>query len=278
MELPEYYLTKAEFNVLERNRNQIFQKFRQQYKPVDLIEFGAGDGYKTKLLIETFLKKGLDFRYTPIDISEDILLELQEKLKWEFPDLQVNLKAEEYFVALDQLKEEATYQKAVLFLGSNIGNFNRERALHFLSEIANDLNPGDWLLAGFDLKKNPHKILAAYNDSKGVTRQFNINLLSRINRELDANFDLSAFIHYPYYDIETGEMKSYLVSTKEQTVRIGAVEETIEFKEWEFIHTEISKKYDLEEIESLASETGFEINEHFFDESGGFVDSLWQKR
>ena len=131
-------------------------------------------------------------------------------------------------------------------------------------------------MIGFDLKKDPSTILAAYNDSEGITRDFNLNLLDRINNELSADFDTSKFIHYPYYEPTIGECRSYLISTEAQTVKIQALNQEVHFRAWEPIHTEISTKFDLETIYELAETTGFSVVKNFFDDDKLFVDSVWQ--
>jgi len=161
----------------------------------------------------------------------------------------------------------------VMFLGSNIGNMAINEAEHFCGELRKHLSPGDMLLIGFDLKKNPATVLAAYNDKEGITRRFNLNLLERINRELNADFDTSKFEHYPTYDPETGACKSYLVSTCEQLVRIGM--ETITFAKDEYIFMEISQKFTVAETEQMAVTAGFMPMEQFFDSKRWFLDAVW---
>ena len=165
----------------------------------------------------------------------------------------------------------------MLFLGSNIGNFNLEEANSFLNKIYNNLNSGDYLLIGADLKKDPTIILDAYNDKKGITKSFNLNLLARINAEFDANFELNEFKHYPTYDPISGETKSYLVSMKDQTVRMNKLDLNYDFKYAEPLFMEISKKYSLQELEALAKESNFKVIEHFHDCKHYFVNTLWKK-
>ena len=165
----------------------------------------------------------------------------------------------------------------VLFLGSNIGNFTIDEAKTFLSSANKNLNKGDYFLVGVDLKKDPQVILNAYNDRKGITRAFNFNLLTRINNELDANFQLENFEHFPTYDPISGETKSFLISKKDQVVQFNQSDEKIQFKYAEPIFMEVSKKYDIEELEELANSSNFKVVEHFFDCKHYFVNSLWKK-
>ena len=164
----------------------------------------------------------------------------------------------------------------MFFLGSNIGNFSKKEAIGFLRHVVGFLNTDDFLFIGFDLKKDPETILRAYDDREGITRQFNLNLLRRINNEFDADFDTNSFMHYPVYNPQTGECKSYLVSTRNQFVRLKALNKVIPFAAWETIHTEISQKYDLQDIETFAAASGCEIAGNFLDSKRYFVDSIWR--
>ena len=276
MQLEEYYLTNCEFEIFETHREGLLKLFQNANKPFQLIEFGAGDGLKTKLLLETFVNANADFQYLPIDISKDILEELSASLEIQFPTLDVQTIHDDYFKGLESLEKQTNYRKVVLFVGANIGNFDKSSAKQFLSEIKKRLSKDDLLLVGFDLKKDPATILAAYNDRRGVTRDFNLNLLIRLNRELGANFDLSKFIHAPIYNPSNGMTESFLVSTETQDVHFKELEETFHFEAWEAIHTEISKKYGLQEIERLAKSVGFSVVEHFFDNKKYFVDTIWK--
>ncbi len=273
MSLDEYYLTRSEFEVLQDNSAQIYESIDAAESPFNLLEFGAGDGLKTKVLLRYFLQHGAEFTYRPIDISSNALTSLTENLLSELPDLHVEGIQDEYFSAINHL--DNVNRNVILFLGSNIGNFTDERAAVFLARLFEALHPGDMVLVGFDLKKDPRKILAAYDDSSGVTASFNLNLLDRINHELSGNFDRDAFQHYPFYDPVSGQARSYLVSRKEQTVKIGA--HSFHFRAWEPIHMEISRKFDPGETDSMASASGFNVIDHFFDSERNFLDALWKK-
>jgi uncharacterized SAM-dependent methyltransferase len=164
----------------------------------------------------------------------------------------------------------------VLFLGSNIGNLDRPRARTFLRRLWTGLASGDHVLIGFDLKKDIERLLAAYNDREGVTASFNLNLLTRINRELGGHFDAARFRHFSTYNVFSGAMESYLVSLDPQEVRIDRLQSSFTFRAWEPLHTEYSYKYLLADIERLAKESGFEVVSHFHDRRGFFADSLWR--
>ncbi|HSK73001.1 MAG TPA: L-histidine N(alpha)-methyltransferase, partial [Pyrinomonadaceae bacterium] len=187
MKLPEYYLTRAEFEIFETRTGEIFRAFNADDAGFDLIELGAGDGTKTAVLIDYFLKRNADFTYFPIDISAEALDALTAKFKSDFPDLSINARNGDYFKILESLKTDSDKKKIILFLGSNIGNFRRAESIAFFRHLREVMNETDLLFIGFDLQKDPRVILNAYDDAKGVTAAFNLNLLRRVNRELGAN-------------------------------------------------------------------------------------------
>jgi len=275
MELDEYYLTRSEYSILDENRQKIFATFREDCKGFNLLEFGAGDGYKTKVLLRHFVEQNTNFHYSPIDISANSLEQLTNTLAAELPELKVSGLRGEYFQVLEGLKSNGEERHIILFLGSNIGNFTKQIAIQFLHQLHSALNPGDMVMIGFDLKKDPLKILVAYSDKSGVTSAFNLNLLDRINRELGGDFNLDNFIHSPYYDPVSGECRSYLISTTEQTVHMDGLNMQAHFKAWEAIHMEIATKFDLGGIEEFAKTTGFNIEANFFNDNKLFVDSVW---
>lgn len=276
MKMDEYYLTKSEYEIFSLQKEAILQPIMASKGKFQIVEFGAGDGLKTKLLLEHLISKGANFEYIPIDISEDVLVELKASLTKKWPTLICKPIVKTYFDALKELKTEVP--KMVLFLGSNIGNFNLEEAHRFLKNVNKNLNINDYFLLGVDLKKDPETILAAYNDSRGITKSFNLNLLSRMNEELGANFDLESFKHWPTYDPISGETKSHLISMKNQKVIFKELQKEIQFNYAEPIFMEISKKYDLQEVEDLTEKTNFKIIEHFYDCKHYFLNSLWQKK
>jgi uncharacterized SAM-dependent methyltransferase len=166
----------------------------------------------------------------------------------------------------------------LLFLGSNIGNFSREHSLSFFRDLHSVMNKDDLLFIGFDLQKDPHIIVRAYDDAQGVTARFNLNLLARINRELGANFDLDKFSHYAIYSPLECAARSFLISRERQTVHIEALGRDFAFGQWEAVFMEISQKYSLEMIETLAGESGFVVEQNFFDSKCYYTDSLWRPR
>ena len=276
MELPEYYLTGKEYEILKKNKEEIGDIFNAD-KGYDLIELGAGDGKKTKLLLHHFVEQNFKFKYLPVDISRNVLNQLSANLKEEIPALDIELKEGAYAEVLKRLKNYSKRKKVILFLGSNIGNFLPEEAAIFLNKIAAAMNSDDLLCIGIDQKKDPEKILAAYNDSQGVTSAFNKNILSRINKELDADFDLKNFSHWPVYNPETGITASYLAAKKQHKVRVNALNLEVDFRKWETIHTEISVKYDDASVDDLAKEAGLEISGCFSDSQNYFRNYIFKK-
>lgn len=272
--LPEYYLTECEQETLERNRGRIAEYVADS--PFNLVELGSGDGRKTRILIEHFLDRDMDFRYVPIDISQSAMEELMTHLRGEYPSLSVEGLVSDYFAGLKWLTNRHQRKNLVLFLGSNIGNFDSGRSRFFLRHLWNSLRDGDNLLIGFDYKKDIELLEAAYNDKQGVTAEFNLNLLRRINRELGGQFDVSKFRHFGTYDVFSGAMESYLVSLEQQEVFIEAIGRSFTFGPWEPIHTEYSYKYLESDVDKLARDTGFAVREHLYDSRKYFIDSIWE--
>lgn len=275
MHSPEYYLTNCELEILSEQTDLLIEAFASHIKSFDLVELGAGDALKSTYLLKSLLQKGMDFTYFPIDISANVISMLTEQLPKKLPGLSLTGLNGEYFDMLKKANELSERNKIVLLLGSNIGNMYPAQAEKFSKKLRENLLPGDLLLVGFDLKKNPQVILDAYNDKQGYTRDFNLNLLNRINNELGADFIINQFQHYSTYDPETGSCKSYLVSTKDQSVQIGSAKLQIDFKEHECIHMEISQKYTIEQICELAKTAAFTPLNHFFDSKKWFVDAIW---
>lgn len=278
MVLPEYYLTRSEYSIFEKYKEKLLDVFISESRGFNLIEFGAGDAYKTKVLLSHFTKKNTDYIYSPVDISENVLTILEKNLKEEIPNLSVDPVAAEYFDSLDIITKRNCDKNIVLFLGSNIGNFTENQTIDFLKSVRAKLSKDDLFVIGFDLKKDPFTILRAYNDEQGVTRDFNLNVLARINNELGADFNLNNFYHYPMYDPVSGRAKSFIVSKRWQKVYLRESGTNFVFEKGEAIYTETSKKYTLEEISDFAEKTGFEISNSYFDDNYYFVDSVWQAK
>ncbi|RXK86133.1 L-histidine N(alpha)-methyltransferase [Filimonas effusa] len=275
MQCPEYYPTRCEMEIIRQQREEIIGSVLKYLPQFDVVELGAGDASKSIHLLQTVCNTLPDFTYYPIDISWNIIQDLEKRLPEALPGLRIHGLHGEYLEMLQQTTELSHRNKLVLFMGGNIGNFDARTAVNFCRELRRTMRPGDLLLIGFDLKKHPQVILDAYNDKQGLTRDFNINLLHRINRELDADFDPMLFHHYPTYDPATGACKSYLVSLEKQKVCIGK-EATITFEKDECIFMEVAQKYSPEEIQRLAFTAGFSPVGSFVDASGCFADCLWR--
>ncbi len=274
MHSPEYYLTRAELEIFQTQNQQIIDSFDMDKDSYfELIELGAGDGLKTKELLKKLDSENYNFSYLPIDISQNALKQLEACLKDELPNVSVQPKQGEYFKILASLKENS-HPKVVLFLGSNIGNLSDDMASKFIYQLGGNLKTHDKLMLGVDLIKPSSIVLPAYNDQQGYTRDFNLNLLRRINNELDANFDITCFAHRPEYDEEEGITKSFLVSTKNQTVRINAINKSFDFAEDEKIQTEMSRKYNDDIVHKLIEKTDFTIVAKFTDSKNYFADYI----
>lgn len=273
--LPEYYLTGCEHEILGAHGSELAAVF--EGSPFNLVELGPGEGQKTQTLLHSFLSHSLQFRYLPIDISRSALESLAESLGREFPSLAIEGLVADYFTGLKWLsRQKERHRTCVLFLGSNIGNFSHAEARAFLRSLWNALNDDDLVLIGFDLKKDIDTMLNAYNDAQGVTREFNLNLLHRINRELGGDFDIDRFRFFSTYDVFGGSMNSYLVSLTEQTVYVDDIGQKFRFRPWEPIRTEYSYKYLESDIKNLAAETGFRVEMQLYDAKRFFADSLWR--
>ncbi|THD68936.1 L-histidine N(alpha)-methyltransferase [Robertkochia marina] len=277
MELPEYYLTRAEFSILKNNTAEIADIFEHPLG-FDLIELGAGDGKKTRIILRELLERSAAFSYIPIDISQNSLDELVKNLKNEFSDLKVLPQQGMYFEVLEKLSSYNRRKKVIMVLGSNIGNLLHPKAISFLKNIEQSMSASDMLFMGFDQKKDPQTILNAYNDSQGVTADFNKNLLYRINRELDGNFQPEKFTHWESYDPETGTAKSFLVATEAMKVVLKKIRLTVEFEQWETIHTEISQKYDDNTVAWLAEQAALRIEKIFALDNKGYKNYVFKKR
>jgi dimethylhistidine N-methyltransferase len=279
MNCEEYYPTNCELDIFANQTSELAKAIMGDDKEAfDLIELGAGDAMKSSYLLKYLLDAGVDFTYLPIDISAHVIEELDANLSAKLPGLKFEGLNGEYFPMLKKAAALSSKRKVVLFLGSNIGNMPVPEAEAFCALLKQHLAPGDKALIGFDLKKNPKTILAAYNDREGITKRFNLNLLHRINEELGADFKIEQFDHYPTYDPQTGACKSYLVSLADQMVHIADHNEAIHFQKDEYIFMEISQKFTVEQIRNMAANTGFEAVDYLFDSKHWFTDAIWQVR
>jgi L-histidine Nalpha-methyltransferase len=265
-ELPEYYLTRTERSILERYAADILE---QAGPSLTLVELGAGTATKTRILIEELLQRQSRTLFYPIDVSSSALDEAVRQLSKQFPSLRVSPIVADYTGGVQALNR-ISGRKLVLYIGSSIGNFEVHQAIRLLRRIRQSLRSGDALLLGADFAKSPKILIPAYDDAQGVTAAFNKNILARINRELDADFDLDTFRHIAQWNRRCSRMEIYLESLAEQTVFIPGLDLDVKFKAGERIHTENSYKYTDAMIESILRESGFALEHTWCDRKKWF--------
>lgn len=272
----DYYLTNADNEIFSEQTQALAKALNTNNEAFDVLELGAGDATKSTYLLKEWQNSGVDFTYFPIDISSSMITYLETEMPKRIPNLKVKGLAGEYLEQVREANRLSKRRKVVLFLGSSIGNFELHDAHNFLRSLCNELNEDDMVLVGFDLKKNPHQILKAYNDSEGITRDFNLNLLTRINRELGADFNLDQFEHFPIYNPLTGACRSFLISQIDQKVTFtdGTI---IEFTAFEAIDMELSQKFSIEDIDTIALRIGFKKQPYFFDSKKYYCNAIWKK-
>jgi L-histidine N-alpha-methyltransferase len=270
--LPEYYLTRIERDLLATYAGDIVASVGG---PLELVELGSGSAVKTRLLIDAILAKQQSLTYHPIDISADAVTDSSLALAGSYDALRIVAYASDYFPLLRDKRLVTHGRVLALFLGSNIGNFEPAEARELLRLLAAARHPGDGLLIGYDLKKDPSILELAYDDPTGVTAAFNKNLLARMNRELGANFDLAAFRFRAQWNEERGAVQSFLVSERDQQVVVPASNVTVDFAAGETIHTESSYKFTREEIVALAADCGFAEKKSYTDAGGRYALGLF---
>lgn len=279
--LPEYYVTRAENEIISAKIEEIVNGIGiPARRPVRLLELGSGSANKTRHFIELLIQRGGGpLHYLPIDISSSSLKQSSKALLLAYPQLHVTAYAADYSSALTALQradsDEASARTIVLFFGSSIGNLNPAESAALLREVRTILHPGDALLIGADLKKSSDVLVPAYDDALGVTAAFNLNLLVRINRELDADFELGKFEHRALYNEEHGRIEMHLFSLKRQVVKIGGVKLKVDFDGGESIHTENSYKFDMEGLQALAANSGYHLGKVWFDNNRWFSFNLF---
>lgn len=268
--LPEYYPTRTEQAILQRHA---YELTAQAGSDLTLVEFGSGSSVKTRILMDALLARQEHLHYLPIDISRDFLRHSAQALLTEYPQLSVTAIAGEYNDAIEALPPD-TGPRLFLFLGSNIGNFERDEAVAFLRRIRRRMQPEDRLLLGVDLVKDPAVLEAAYNDSAEVTAAFNKNILLRCNRELNADFDLAQFDHHAPFVSAESRIEMRLISRRAQTMTLGATGESFDFRAGEILRTEYSHKYTLTDVYTLCRQADLETVACRQDERGWFNLSL----
>lgn len=260
-QLPEYYLTRAERSILERHAGEI----AALTDATTLIELGSGTSEKTRLLLDVLAPR----RFVPVDVSEDTLRTNAQRLAREYPDLDVLAVVGDFEHHLRLLP--ANGRRLLAFLGSTIGNLPPTRRRLFLSDVAATLGDGDTFLLGVDLVKSPARLVAAYDDASGVTREFNLNVLRVLNRELDGDFDVSAFEHVAHWNAEAEWMEMFVRSLREQTVRLEALELEVAFYAGELMRTEISAKFHLQRLANELEAAGLAVQRWWTDDAGDFA-------
>jgi dimethylhistidine N-methyltransferase len=265
MQLEEYYLPACEMEIIETQGKQIAEDISKEHHKLQIVELGAGDGSKTKHFLKQISPFFQQMEYVALDISPNILEVNKSEVENHVSGLKQSSIAGNYFETYKRLPE-TNKGRIVLFLGANIGNFLITEAIAFFKFVKSKLNKIDYFLVSFDLVKHPRKIIKAYDDSLGITRQFNLNLLARINRELGADFDTSKFDHFPFYNPITGITSSQLFSLENQEVHFpdGFV---AKFYAFEAINVEVSKKFFWSDIEEIALKSGMKIRETYFDKN-----------
>jgi dimethylhistidine N-methyltransferase len=274
-ELPEYYLTRAEHEILRAQAAAIAGVFDG---PITLAELGSGSSTKTRVLIEALLRAHGRLRYVPVDISQSMLEESALELLERYDGLEVRAIASEYREGLRHVRADDERKRLVVWLGSSIGNLGREEAGGFLAAVRRSLRDCDRLLVGIDLRKGRRELEAAYDDAAGVTARFSLNLLERANRELLADFDTRAFRHRAVYLEDEGRIVIDLVSLRPQRVGIAALRREVGLAAGEAIHVENSFKYSPAEIRALAHTAGLAVQEHWLDAAGRFSLNLLAPR
>lgn len=272
--LDEYYLTRAENEILAASAYNIALMFRDEF---DIVELGAGDGSKVVPLLKAARDLGQVCSYCPVDISISALQRSVHVISEELPDQDILPLHHDYFRGLESLSRNEK-PTLILFLGSTIGNLDRNEQIDFVRAIRDRMKPMDKLLIGFDLKKDTEVMWKAYNDSSGLTAEFNLNLIDRINRELGGDFDRQSFFHHEPYNPVSGAMESFLISRHKQAVWIEAIGQHIVFEEFEPIHIESSYKFTRDEVVAIAHQAGFDIERNYYDKEARFMDSVWQVR
>lgn len=271
-ELPEYYQTRTEGALLVSIADRIAEVTRAE----DLVEIGAGAATKTRILLDALRRAGTLRLYVPVDVAEGTMRRVAEELVAEYPGLKVHGVVGDFMTQLDSIPNGG--RRLVIFLGGTIGNLRPEEARSFLRRLHREIAPGDFFLLGVDLVKPVGRVEAAYNDSAGLTAEFNRNLLRVVNGLTGGDFDPGAFRHRAFYNRETDWIEMWLVSERDQTVHLPALGLEIDIRKGEEIQTEISAKYDRRRAENLLAGTGFEPLKWYTDLEELFGLALARRR
>jgi len=270
---PEYYLTRTEASILRKRAHFIAKSIDSD---LSIIELGSGNSSKTTMLFSHLELQRRKICYIPVDISDSALVESAQRIGLLYPNVNIIRIPSDYENGFEQAvkyidqSNNMPKRKLVLFLGSSIGNFEPAQAKKLLRTTREKLDKNDFLLVGFDLKKKKSVLESAYNDKSCTTAKFNMNILTRINRELGGNFDLRKFAHLAYFNDEEHRVEMHLASETNQQVYVQALGRTFSFREGETIHTENSYKYSLDQVTDLGEDSGFEIRNNFLDDKNWF--------
>lgn len=273
--LADYYPTYCELEILQKRKNDIREIASDG--PFRLIEFGVGNPHKTQILIQHFLEHGLEFEYYLVDSCPEMIQLTVNTLEKHYRADSVHLVGvvADYSQVLSWLNTQSPIKNILVFLGSSLGNFSPQEMQHFLREVWIALTDGDSVLIGFDLKKDLTVLQKTYADSDKTFREFYLNILDRLNREQNADFDRNKFTHYAFYNPTESRIENWLISTEKQIVTVEKLQKKFYFDAGEGIHIENSYKYSLQSIEQLAETLGFSIENELVDSKGYFVDAIW---
>jgi dimethylhistidine N-methyltransferase len=272
-QLPEYYPTRTETAILKTCAPDI----ARTTGACELVELGSGSSTKTRILLDAYDQQQLPLRYMPIDVSAGILEESAKELLHDYPNLKVFGLASTYQLALQRLMPSSLPARMIAIIGSTLGNLNPSECDRFLHQIATALERGDYFLLGIDLQKPKPILEAAYNDSQGVTAAFNLNMLRHLNRRFNGNFALEQFEHLAFYSEALDQIEMHLRSRIPQTVRLEALDLTVDFEAGETIHSEISRKFDLAQMQTVLASHGLTTMQTWTDDNQWFGVVLAQR-
>lgn len=265
-QLPEYYPTRTETEILTNFASEI----ASVTGICELVELGSGSSTKTRLLLSAYENLGKPWRYIPIDVSGEMLENSSLKLETEYPTLSILGLVGTYEQALLHLPAKELPSRMIIFLGSSLGNFTQEKCDRLFYEVRDVLQEGDYFLLGIDLQKSVSILEAAYNDAQGVTAEFNLNMLSHLNSRFQGNFDLNKWHHKAIYNQALNQIEMYLYCRQKHQVSLQTLDLSIDFTDKDFILTEISRKFDLEEMKDFLQSHGLDTVQIWTDEKQWF--------
>lgn len=270
--LPEYYPTRTETAILQAFGSAI----ARITGPCEIVELGSGSSTKTRILLDAYQLANYPLRYIPIDISSSMLNETAEKLLKEYPEMSIHAVAGTYESSLEVLPEKQLSARMIAFLGSTLGNLPPEECNHFLARISEILETGDYFLLGLDLQKETAILENAYNDTQGITAAFNLNMLRHLNQRFGGNFDIEKFSHIAHYNKLENQIEMYLESAVAQSVRLEALDLSVDFEKGDRILSEISRKFNIKEMTHTLSNHRLSVTKAFTDERQWFALLLCQ--